>query len=355
MRLLEGVSSTPPILSIGPAAVSEGDTGTAEAQFQLMLSEPSASAVTVPFSTRDGTATEGEDYLPASGTLTLPAGVTDATIGVAVLGDHVFEGDETFSLDLGPPSGAILMAPPEGIGTILNDDVPGLIISDVAVAEPESANTLATFTVELSPAATDSVTVDYTTMDGLATVAEGDYETASGLLTFDPGVTTQTIDVSVLADTEVEDPENYTVELSLASGAAIARGQATGTIFDRGFYTLDPCRLIDTRLPVSQLGGPALEAGKDRVFLVAGTCGVPASAKAISVNIAVTQPTNPGNLRLYPAGLPVPLVSTINYSAGQTRSNNAVVPLNVLGEMAVFIGQASGSVHLILDVNGYFQ
>lgn len=137
-------------------------------------------------------------------------------------------------------------------------------------------------------------------------------------------------------------------------------GSADPTMFLVGsgptdFYTLSPCRLIDTRDPPSPLGGPALDAGSDRTFVVINTCGVPSTAKAISLNIAITQPTSPGNLRLHPGGSPVPTVSSINYASGQTRSNNAVAVLNASGEIAVFVGQVSGTVHLILDVNGYFE
>jgi uncharacterized repeat protein (TIGR01451 family) len=121
------------------------------------------------------------------------------------------------------------------------------------------------------------------------------------------------------------------------------------------FFTLPPCRIIDTRNAAGPLGGPALNAQADRTFAVANACSIPATAKAISVNLAVTQPTSAGNLRLRPAGMPVPLVSAINYSAGQTRSNNAVLPLNASGQITVFCGQASGTVHFILDVNGYFE
>jgi IgGFc binding protein len=120
------------------------------------------------------------------------------------------------------------------------------------------------------------------------------------------------------------------------------------------FFSLPPCRVIDTRATAGSLGGPALVAGADRVFPVSLTCGIPPGAKAISVNIAVTAATAPGNLRLHPGGSAVPLVSSINYSAGQTRSNNLVVSPNDLGEVAAFVGAASGTVDLILDVNGYF-
>lgn len=121
------------------------------------------------------------------------------------------------------------------------------------------------------------------------------------------------------------------------------------------FHTVDPCRMADTRGRDGSLGGPALVAGVDRNFKIAGTCGIPPTATAISANIAVVGSTAPGNLRLHAAGTPVPPVSTINYAAGQTRSNNAVAPLSPSGRLAVFVAQSSGSVHFVLDVNGYFE
>jgi uncharacterized repeat protein (TIGR01451 family) len=121
------------------------------------------------------------------------------------------------------------------------------------------------------------------------------------------------------------------------------------------FYSLEPCRLLDTRNPTGTFGGPALVAGADRVFPLFDQCGIPSTARALSVNLTVTQPTAQGNLRLYPAGTPLPLVSSLNYTVGQTRANNAIAPLNGLGELAVRCSQASGTAHFILDVNGYFE
>jgi uncharacterized repeat protein (TIGR01451 family) len=121
------------------------------------------------------------------------------------------------------------------------------------------------------------------------------------------------------------------------------------------FHTLTPCRLFDTRNPAS--GGPfPLEAGSIRALApYLSDCGVPATAQAVAVNVTVTEPTATGNLRLYPAGLPVPSVSTLNYWAGQTRGNNAVVSLNHNHAFAVRVGQPSGTVHVIIDVFGYFE
>jgi hypothetical protein len=117
------------------------------------------------------------------------------------------------------------------------------------------------------------------------------------------------------------------------------------------FYTVVPCRLVDTRLPSP---GNPLRAREDRTFAVVGSCEIPADAVAVSLNVTATAPTAQGHLRLHPGGSAVPTASTINYSAGLTRANNAIVPLGVSGDLAVYSGQGAGTVHVILDVNGYF-
>lgn len=110
-----------------------------------------------------------------------------------------------------------------------------------------------------------------------------------------------------------------------------------------------PCRLYDTRTPAN---GPALAAGETRTLTVAGAS---ATARAVSLNVAVTQPGAAGNLRLFAASSPVPLVSAINYGAGQTRANNAIAPLSADGRLAIRCFQATGGAQVILDVNGYFE
>ncbi|HEY2930784.1 MAG TPA: matrixin family metalloprotease [Acidobacteriota bacterium] len=121
------------------------------------------------------------------------------------------------------------------------------------------------------------------------------------------------------------------------------------------FHTVTPCRVADTRNAAGPYGGPALSANTDRTFTVATQCGIPITARAISGNITVTQPTNIGDLRLYPGGTSLPLVSNINFRTGQTRANNIVIPLGNGGTLAVRCDMPAGTVHFILDVNGYFQ
>ena len=101
------------------------------------------------------------------------------------------------------------------------------------------------------------------------------------------------------------------------------------------FHTLPPCRLVDTRTATGTFGGPALAPGA-RVFPFAGQCGIPSTARAVSLNLTVTEATQAGNLRLYLAGAAaLPLASSINFAVGQTRANNAVAMLDDLGELAV--------------------
>jgi parallel beta-helix repeat protein len=123
----------------------------------------------------------------------------------------------------------------------------------------------------------------------------------------------------------------------------------------RSFFSLTPCRLADTRDAAGPRGGPALAAGTVRAFTAAGVCGIPATARAVSLNLAVTAPTASGDLRLFATGGAPPLASVINYSPGQTRANNAIAPLNTSGQLTLRCDQATGSVHAILDVNGYFE
>jgi hypothetical protein len=75
----------------------------------------------------------------------------------------------------------------------------------------------------------------------------------------------------------------------------------------------------------------------------------------VAVNVTVTEPSTSGNVRLYPAGLPVPQVSMVNYAAGQTRGTSGIVALSEDGRLAIRVTQPSGTVHVIVDVFGYFE
>src|SRR5262249_45824268 len=97
------------------------------------------------------------------------------------------------------------------------------------------------------------------------------------------------------------------------------------------FFAITPCRLVDTRSPNGPYGGPALEAGTDRFFTLAGRCGISNNAVAVAANATVTQPTGAGSLTIFPAGIEMPDTTSINYRAGQTRANNAILSMGTGG------------------------
>ena len=77
------------------------------------------------------------------------------------------------------------------------------------------------------------------------------------------------------------------------------------------FFSVTPCRIVDTRRPNGVTGGPSLGNQVVRNFPIAGQCGVPATAKAAVLNVTIASPTNAGYLILYPYNTTQPLVSTI--------------------------------------------
>ena len=122
------------------------------------------------------------------------------------------------------------------VGYLLTPNYPGspaLSVSDVSLPEPLSGSEDATFTVTLDPSSADTVTVDYETADGPgvnpASAVGGDYTSKSGTLTFTPGQTSKQVVVPVHADATDEPAETFSVVLSDAVNATIAR-DGLGTI-----------------------------------------------------------------------------------------------------------------------------
>jgi hypothetical protein len=220
-----------PDISIDDRSVTEGDAGTSTLTFNVTLSNPSDQTVTVDYGTNDGTATTADgDYDAAANTVTFDPGQTAKTVDVTVNGDLTHESDESFTVDLSNASNANVLAT-SGTGTILDDDAsPTISVANASVTEGNIGDTTLSFDVTLSVASAGTVTVDYTTTDGSATLANGDYDAASDTLTFDPGQTTKTVDVTVHGDTTHETNEGLTLDLSDANGATIADDSGTGTI-----------------------------------------------------------------------------------------------------------------------------
>jgi RHS repeat-associated protein len=117
-----------------------------------------------------------------------------------------------------------------------------------------------------------------------------------------------------------------------------------------GLFTVPPCRLLDTRQ------SSAFVSGTQNNLQVTSKCGIPAGAEAIVVNVTVTAPTGAGYLTVFPPDQPRPLVSSVNFQAGQTRNNASILTLAANGLLGIVAGiPGGGSAHVILDVTGYFS
>lgn len=125
------------------------------------------------------------------------------------------------------------------------------------------------------------------------------------------------------------------------------------------WFPLTPCRVIDTRLADGALGGPILAANQTRTFDVTttpATCGIPSDAKTLTVNYTVTSAQQPGELRGFAGGAPWTGTSVLSFRAGQTRANNGHLFLAADGSGTFQVTNASsGTVHFVLDVNGYYR
>jgi Calx-beta domain/FG-GAP-like repeat/FG-GAP repeat len=221
----------PASLKINDVAVTEGNTGTRAATFTVTLSAASTQTIAVAYVTGNGTATADSDYISTSGTLTFAPGQTSKTITVLVKGDRLPEPNETFFVNLSNPKSATI-ADGQGVGTIL-DDEPRISISDVSKKEGSKGNTtLFTFTVTLSTAYDQPVTMSFRTVDDTAK-AGTDYRAMSGILTFIPGQTTKTITIEVIGNNKKEPNKIFYLDLfGNSSNSLFTRNLGIGTILN---------------------------------------------------------------------------------------------------------------------------
>jgi hypothetical protein len=122
------------------------------------------------------------------------------------------------------------------------------------------------------------------------------------------------------------------------------------------FFTVAPCRVIDTRDPPGPYGGPSIAGNTIRTVTVAGRCNVPATAVTVAANLTIVPPPTSGYVTLFPGGTAVPLFSSINFRPGLVRANNVIAPLGPSGTLGVVCStDPSAMVDFIIDVSGYFE
>ncbi len=271
------ITETDPAITIAAAAsTAEGASGTTtELSLSVSLSEASPCDVAVDYATSDGTAAAGADYTDTSGTVTIDADDTSGSIVVEVLGDTADEPDETFTVALSDPANGSLGTASSATVTITDDDDPPTVsVADGAGAEGGDVE----FTAELSAVSGHIVTVDWTASaePGDTAVPGDDFTTASGMLTFAAGTTSQTFTVAAADDTVDEPDETFTVTLDNPANATLSStaASATGTITDT-----DGEPTLDVTAPSAVTEGNS--GSKLMTFTVTLA---PASAKTVTVN-----------------------------------------------------------------------
>jgi hypothetical protein len=218
-----------PRLSIESVSVQEGNSGPTTAVFTVSLSSPVSRPVSVQFATAPGTATAGVDYLSTSGTVQFEPGTVTQTVTVQINGDTTPEADESFTVNLASAVNATI-ATSQGMGTIRNDDVAILRINSISRPEGDGGTSPFTFTVTLASPSEIQVSVRFATADGSATLADNDYQAASGELVFGPGDTQRFVTILVNGDFNVEPDESFSVILSDPVNATILSAVGIGAI-----------------------------------------------------------------------------------------------------------------------------
>lgn len=212
-------------------------------------------------------------------------------------------------------------------------DPTGASITNIVYADGDG------FAVNNWTATTDATGITWTAPAGTTPPAEVDY---ASLVAFRFDIDRTAVPASATLGAFEAGPTSTLTIQSLAPAPPDAPQQGS-------YFTVAPCRLVDTRGG----NGPALVPGSERSFNASGLCGIPAGAKAVAINVTAINAPDAGFVVAYSGS--VPSTATITYSAGQTRSNNAIVQLETDGSFKIMAVQATGTLQMTVDVTGYFQ
>ncbi len=294
--------AVPGTLQFSAATYTTGE-GAVMASIGVTRTGGSDGAVSVDYATvMGGTATGGAsctagvDYVTTSGTLNWANGDSSGqSFNITICNDALDEPDETVNLALtNATGGATIGMQSTAVLTITDDDAtPSISIDNVSLNEGNAGTTNFTFTVSLSAASGQTVTVHYQTADGSATTANNDYVAIPDTtLTFDPGQTSKQVTVTVNGDVSVEINENFFVNLSTATNATISDNQGEGTIQNDDFIlpviTISDARVLE--------GNSGTTTAQFTVTLTGATQGPASVHYSTSNGTAVASPSpQPGD------------------------------------------------------------
>jgi hypothetical protein len=301
-----------------------------------------AGAASVAYATSDLTAQAGVDYAPASGTLQFAPGETSKTVDITIIDDALRENKESFRLTLSNPTGGIALGTKSTSEVQIddNDPFPLVSVTDSTVVEGDSGTTAAVFTVTLSTASGQTVTVGYQTFGG----TEGsDYTFTSGTLTFAPGETSKTVNVSVIGDTTPEPHESFDLLLQIQSNAFFIDSVGAGTILND-----------DAALSINDLSVGEGDSGQTAFNF---TVGIPfPTVNPVSVNYATADGTAAagsdytaasGALGFAPGETTKTV--TVNVNGDTANELNETFFVNLSGAASATVTDAQGQGTLIND------
>ena len=296
------------------------------ATIMVVLSAPFPRALSVDYSTSDGTALAGIDYTATSGTLVFGANITFQTFTVRILDDAFVERNETIGLTLGNPTNAI--PGPAGTLTILDDDAPEIFFSSSTFSVDESGGG-ALINVNLSAESGRTVSINYATSNGTAT-AGSDFTSVGGTLVFNPGQTNRSFTVPIANDTLDETNETVRLYLSNPSNGVLGNpASATLTILDD-----DPPTVSFSSASASvneNAGNVSVNVVLSKPY--SQTVNVDYSAAANSTAIAGSDYVLSGN--------------TLTFLPGQTSKN---IPITILNDT---VAETNKTIQFILS--GFFN
>lgn len=333
-----------PSLSISSVTIAETAGGT-NAVFTVTLSPTSGQTVTVNYATADNTALAGQDYTTTLGTLTFAPGTTTQQITVPILDDTKFEPEESFFVNLSDAIGASITQG-KGTATVTDSDPKEVIVSigDVTVTEGDSGTTIASFTVSLSDASSQNISVDYALAHG--TTSPNDAALTSGTLQFAVGQTEKTIEVTINGDLADEGNETFSVNLSNPTNAVIGDGQGAGEITDNdGVPTISIDDISVTEGNSGTITATltvSLSNGTDQVVEVDF-----ATSDGTASETAGDYAANSGKLTFQSGELSKQIDITVN--GDQLSENNETLLVTLTNAVNATLGDAQGKVTLEND------
>ena len=296
--------------------------------------------LTVQYFTVDGTAKAGEDYVATSGTLTFLEGETTKTFNVTILNNAAMELDESFRVALKNPDDPDVVGNPGSAVITLQDNstTPALSINHANIIEGNAA----TLTVSLGPATGRTVTVNYSTSD-VNTTSGKDYQPVSGTLTFNPGVTTQTIVVQSLEDTIDEFVETLEVNLTNPVNAGLLDGGvgAVNIIDNEPNVTvsISDVSVFEGNSGTTSAVFTVRASGPHEKFIQVNYSTANGTASAPSDYVAAS-----GNVLFLQGNLEKTITITVNGDADTEPNETFLVNLTFADNAAIVRGQATGTI-----------